>query len=147
LNIKTAIRWIQIADRDFDIANLLPDDFSDGSAYHYQQAAEKYLKGFLAAHQAPLKKSHNISTLVLDATLIDPEFALLAKEIDLDVMTSFATFYRYPNDQEEQFPLPEDLVRAKSFCEKVRGMVEAKIIEVDDSKDGCKTRKRGDGEF
>lgn len=129
MNVKTANRWIEIADRDLNMAKRLLDDFADGAAFHYQQAAEKYLKGFLAAHQAPLRKYQNISTLVLDATLIDPEFALLAKEIDLDVMTSFATFYRYPNDQEEEFPSKEDLVCAKRFCEMVKIMVEAKITK------------------
>jgi HEPN domain-containing protein len=68
VNTKSARRWIQIADRDVDVANLLPQEYADSSAHHYQQAAEKYLKGFLAAHQVPLRKSHSISTLLVQAS-------------------------------------------------------------------------------
>lgn len=134
---------MQIADRDLDVANLLPEGHADSSAYHFQQAAEKYLKGFLAAHQVPLRKSHNISTLLLEASKLDTEFLSLSAEIDLDVITGFATHYRYPNEEEEEFPTKEELSQARNFCEKAKAMVEAKIMEGEDAAEGQPSRIRG----
>ena len=45
-----ALRWLGKADRDFLLATQLDESFSDMAAYHFQQAAEKYLKGFLSFH-------------------------------------------------------------------------------------------------
>jgi len=146
LNKKTALRWIQIADRDLDVAKLLPEGHADSSAYHFQQAAEKYLKGFLAAHQVPLRKSHNISTLLLEASKLDTEFLSLSSEIDLDVITEFATHYRYPNEEEEEFPTQEELRQACSFCEKTKAMVEAKVIAGEDAAEDHPSRICGDSE-
>ena len=132
MNKQNALRWFQIADRDLDVANILPEGHADSAAYHYQQAAEKYLKGFLAAHLVPLRKSHNISTLLLEASKIDPEFLALSADIDLDVITAFATHYRYPNEEEEEFPTQAEISQAKSFCDRAKALVEAKMLEGDD---------------
>jgi HEPN domain-containing protein len=124
-----ALRWIAKADRDFLLAAQLNETFSDMAAYHYQQAAEKYLKAFLSFHQIGLKKTHNIGTLALQASNIDPEFSQLVTVADVDAITEFATLFRYPNEEEVDFPDPADLQDAKNFCEAAKKMVMERIMD------------------
>lgn len=127
MNQKIALRWIWKADRDFLLASQLTEDFSDMAAYHYQQAAEKYLKAFLSFHQVGLKKTHNIGTLALQASNIDSEFTQLVNVADVDALTEFATLFRYPNEEEVDFPDPTELKDAKKFCEVAKTLVMARI--------------------
>jgi len=122
-----ALRWVWKADRDFLLAAQLNETFSDMAAYHYQQAAEKYLKAFLSFHQVGLKKTHNIGTLALQASNIDPEFSKLVTVADVDAITEFATLFRYPNEEEVDFPDPAELQEAKNFCEVAKKMVLERI--------------------
>jgi hypothetical protein len=84
--------------------------------------------------------------LLLQASQLDTQFLSLSAEIDLDVMTSFATHYRYPNEEEEEFPTQEELNQARRFCEKAKALVEAKITEGGASSAGDPPRKRGHNE-
>lgn len=129
MNKDIALRWIWKADRDFLLAAQLNETFSDMAAYHYQQAAEKYLKAFLSFHQIGLKKTHNIGTLALQASNIDPEFSKLVTVADVDAITEFATLFRYPNEEEVDFPDPADLLDAKNFCEVAKKMVMERIMD------------------
>lgn len=122
-----ALRWVWKADRDFLLAAQLNETFSDMAAYHYQQAAEKYLKAFLSFHQVGLKKTHNIGTLALQASNIDPEFSKLVTVADVDAITEFVTLFRYPNEEEVDFPDPAELQEAKNFCEVAKKMVLERI--------------------
>lgn len=127
MNKAIALRWIWKADRDFLLASQLTEDFSDMAAYHYQQAAEKYLKAFLSFHQLGLKKTHNIGTLALQASNIDAAFTQLVNVADVDAITEFATLFRYPNEEEIDFPDPAELQDAKKFCEAAKELVLARI--------------------
>lgn len=55
--------WIRKAENDFKTAEHLLQggpDFAEGTAFHSQQAAEKYLKAFLVWHQIEFQKTHDI---------------------------------------------------------------------------------------
>ena len=127
MNSEIALRWVWKADRDFLLAAQLDESFSDMAAYHYQQAAEKYLKAFLSFHQIGLKKTHNIGTLALQASNIDPAFTKLVTVADVDAITEFATLFRYPNEEEIDFPDPAELQDAKKFCELAKKLVMDRI--------------------
>ena len=127
MNKDIAFRWIWKADRDFLLAAQLNESFSDMAAYHYQQAAEKYLKAFLSFHQVGLKKTHNIGTLTLQASNIDSAFTKLVTVADVDAITEFATLFRYPNEEEIDFPDPVELQEAKMFCQAVKQLVMERI--------------------
>lgn len=120
-------RWVWKADRDFLLATQVSQSFSDMAAFHYQQAAEKYLKAFLAFHRVSLKKTHNIGTLALMASQIDPAFSQLAGVADVDAITEFATVFRYPNEEEVDFPDAADLESAREFCVVAKQMVTERI--------------------
>ena len=120
-------RWVWKADRDFLLATQVSQSFSDMAAFHYQQAAEKYLKAYLAYHRVGLKKIHNIGTLALMASQIDPAFSQLAGVADVDAITEFATVFRYPNEEEVDFPDAADLEAARKFCVVAKQMVTERI--------------------
>jgi len=62
-----AQRWFQKAENDLlNVANNLQAEKypADTVCFHCQQAAEKYLKGFLAWHQKPFVKTHDLLELL-----------------------------------------------------------------------------------
>lgn len=120
-------RWIWKADRDFSLAIQVGETFPDMAAYHYQQAAEKYLKAYLVFQGVPLKKTHHIGTLTLLASQKDITFAQLANIADVDAITEFATLFRYPNEEEIDFPESTDLLAAREFCIAAKQMVVERI--------------------
>lgn len=131
--IGNAKRWISIADRDFALARQITDTFPDMSAYHLQQAVEKYLKAFLCLHGVPIKKSHDVSALLLKSIGVDGSFAVLASIGDPGEITSFATKFRYPNEEEVEFPMQEDLTMAIELCEQAQAIVLEKITNAEAS--------------
>ena len=65
--LTAAKEWLARADRDLSVAARVlsgDDPFPDAAAFHSQQAAEKALKGFLAAHEVPFPKTHDLERLV-----------------------------------------------------------------------------------
>lgn len=124
-----AVRWIGKADRDFALATQVTESFPDMAAYHLQQAAEKYLKAFLSFHQVGLKKTHNIGTLALMASNIDSAFTQLASIADVDALTEFGTLFRYPNEEEVDFPDSADLLSARKFCELAKLLVWERVSD------------------
>ena len=59
--------WVGKADLDYRAAERLLQDeerLREIIAFHCQQAAEKYLKGFLVRHQVEFPKTHNVRQLL-----------------------------------------------------------------------------------
>ena len=70
---------------------MLVEGAPDIAAFHLQQAIGKYLKAFLTLHGEMLRKSHDVSALLLRCTAVDGSFASLASVGDPSEMTAFAT--------------------------------------------------------
>ena len=59
--------WLSKADEDFSFAKInLEDDhkFYSQICFHFQQAAEKYLKAYIAAYDLEFEKIHNLIALL-----------------------------------------------------------------------------------
>ena len=59
--------WVRKAENDFKTAGFLCQSepyFAEVTAFHSQQAAEKYLKAFLVGHQIEFPKTHDIEALL-----------------------------------------------------------------------------------
>jgi HEPN domain-containing protein len=68
-------------------------------AFHAQQAAEKSLKAFLAWHDTPFRKTHNIEELGRASVALD---ATLGPIVDRAVpLTEYAWKFRYPGEPAE----------------------------------------------
>ena len=92
--------WLRKAAGDLQAAERLlglqqDDHFT--SAFHAQQAAEKFLKAFLVRHQIPFPKTHDIQDLLKLAARVD---ATLERELSSAAMvTPFGVEFRYPGDE------------------------------------------------
>jgi len=67
--------WVRKAEGDLRAAERLLDIAQDdyfATAFHAQQAAEKFLKAFLVRHQIPFPKTHDIQHLLNLAAQHDP---------------------------------------------------------------------------
>jgi HEPN domain-containing protein len=71
-----------------------PDPYLDTAIYHCQQAAEKCVKGFLAFHDQPPVRTHDIELLLSIADPFEPGFATWTEAAER--LTRYATQYRYP---------------------------------------------------
>jgi HEPN domain-containing protein len=74
---READEGLQRAHRDLLIAERALQSnpvLAHQAAYRAQQAAEKALKGFLAANDRPLQRTHNLEWLVVSCQSIEPGF-------------------------------------------------------------------------
>ena len=58
-----AARWLGQARKDLNAARLLASAEPSRSTFHSQQAAEKAAKAFLAFHDVPFRKTHDLNEL------------------------------------------------------------------------------------
>jgi HEPN domain-containing protein len=90
----------------------------DGACFHAQQAAEKYLKGFLTYHDKVFPYSHNLTDLTELCAAMDAGFhslAPLAAEL-----TPYAVRLRY---DDEFWPELETAKQARASALKIRDFV------------------------
>ena len=90
--------WLVKARRDLLSARVLAagiEPILDTAIYHCQQAAEKAIKGFLAFHDHPLEKTHNVRRLVALAQGYESRFVSWHEAGEL--LTPYATAYRLPD--------------------------------------------------
>jgi HEPN domain-containing protein len=95
----------------------------EDALYHCQQAAEKALKGFLAWHDQPFPKTHDLGKLGKQAVELDQTLEPLIDEVV--EYTKYAWMFRYPGDVEEP-----SVVEAVTVLHRVRGFVEAMTIRL-----------------
>lgn len=89
--------WLEKARRDFLTAqNELnsAEPFTDIVCFHAQQAAEKYLKGYLIWQEIDFPRTHVLEDLVLLAGQKDPDF--LGFKDEVATLTPYAVEARYP---------------------------------------------------
>ena len=100
--------WLIKAQHDLLAAKKLsiePEIYADIAIYHCQQSAEKAVKGFLILQNQEFPRTHDIRLLIQLAIRIDPNFENY-QEIS-EILTPYATEFRYPSDVME--PNPEEL--------------------------------------
>lgn len=96
--------WFARGDDDLALIKLILEKGTGSSnlaCFHAQQAAEKYLKGFLAHHDLHVRKIHDLEVLLEDCKNIDPSFVELQDSARF--LSQFYTESRYPDDYVE-FP-------------------------------------------
>jgi HEPN domain-containing protein len=117
---READEWVQRAQRDLLIAERAlqgEPTLADQAAYHAQQAGEKALKGFLAANNRQLRKTHNVEWLVDQCQGIDVTFA--QHRAAARTLNPYATLFRYPGG-----PLEPSIGEAEQAIQLGREIVE-----------------------
>lgn len=87
--------WFKKGGEDLFVCELLLEHKAGyaTACFHAQQAAEKYLKGFLAVHQHASEKTHDLEHLTSECLKVCPITELSA--LDLKTMTEYAIKGRY----------------------------------------------------
>ena len=124
--VADARPWFVKSDEDLRAGahqlSASPPYLSD-AAFHAQQACEKAMKGFLAWHDRPFGKTHNLVELgracVAIATDLEP---MLRKAGPL---TEYAWKFRYPGEPDG--PSPEEVARALAVAREVREALLARL--------------------
>lgn len=91
--------WLAKAEGDLKACRHLlsgGSDYSEGVAFHAQQAVEKYFKAFLVWHQVEFPKTHDIGRLIELVRSYDGDLAGLLSEASH--LTPYGVEYRYPGD-------------------------------------------------
>ena len=118
--------WIRKAESDFKTAEHLLQggpDFAEGTAFHSQQAAEKYLKAFLVWHQIEFPKTHDIEALLKLAGKVDDKIPEILG--DTVILTPYGVDYRYQGEYPEVGM--SDAERAFLLADRVRAEVRSRL--------------------
>jgi len=119
-------QWMLKARHDVESARLLlaaNPQILDTAVYHCQQAAEKALKAYLTLQDSPFMKAHDLTVLVKQCMDADTSFDALVEIAE--ILTPYATAFRYPGDVLE--PDPQDAEEAMNSAEKAFGFVLEKL--------------------
>ncbi|MCG6536689.1 MAG: HEPN domain-containing protein, partial [Syntrophales bacterium LBB04] len=71
---RVVMEWLASADEDFEFAKTNLDEgknFFAQICFHFQQAAEKYLKAFIVAKDLEFKKIHDLGLLLKMCMTVD----------------------------------------------------------------------------
>jgi HEPN domain-containing protein len=115
-------QWFEKADHDLIAAEYLatmhyprPDEII---CFHCQQAAEKYLKGFLFEKHIDPPRIHNLQKLLELCENINTEFSGILRQCS--VLNTFSVIPRYP----DEFQIAEDDVKkAMQYAAEVKDFV------------------------
>ena len=119
-----ASQWLIKADNDLKTAEFgltANEPITDTICFHCQQAAEKYLKMYLAVKGNDPSITHNISILVAKCATYDSSFIELQR---FGFLTSYAVSLRYPDDF--YMPEVEEAEEALAAAQNVREFVVAR---------------------
>ncbi len=118
--------WLAKADMDLKAAvheMTAEPPFTGDAVFHAQQAAEKTLKAFLAWHDVPFRKIHDLSEIGRQCVSIDRSLEpLLMRAAEL---TQYAWKFRYPGETAE--PSREEADLAISLGREVYEAVAARL--------------------
>lgn len=124
--LKLAREWISNADEDFEFAKvgLAETKFYAKVCFHCQQAAEKYLKGYLIFCEIRPEPIHDLVKLLKQASRVNRDFNQFSEIVIL--LGRYAVITRYP---EEWPPLisKDEAKQAIEFAGKLGDFVKAKL--------------------
>jgi HEPN domain-containing protein len=118
-------QWLEKADDDWRLSRRLATDssYAEATAFHAQQAVEKYLKAFLTWHQVEFPKTHDIKRLLRLVSECDP--SLTEEASDSADLTAYAVEYRYPG---EYPPVTTDeAANAVAVADRVRDQIRKRL--------------------
>lgn len=111
------LEWLNKADEDFQFALLNLQNiqnFYGQICFHFQQAAEKYLKAYIVAYELEFEKIHELTKLLKICITHNPIF------IELQEACTFLTdFYISP-----RYPVPLPIKTTKEKAEIAKQMAE-----------------------
>lgn len=124
--IADTTAWLLKAAKDLRSAEVAqgarPPILSD-TVFHCQQAVEKALKAFLAWHDLPFRKTHNLVELGEQCAGLDSSLEHALRRAA--PLTEYAWKYRYPGEPDE--PSTEEAEEALSVAGEVHEAILARL--------------------
>jgi len=116
--------WIRKASEDFGFSSsILPDTtFYAQVCFHFQQAAEKYLKAYIVAKKLSFRKIHDLTELLSICSGNEAQFSALFE--DCNFLTDYYIDTRYP----VHWPATvskEEALKAQEAARKIKEFVES----------------------
>ena len=118
--------WLRRAAADLrgaDVDLMAAPPLIGDAVFHCQQAAEKALKAFLAWHDLPFRKTHDLGEIGQQCIALDRSLEPLCRSAE--GLTTFAWIFRYPGELEE--PPVEDAVSALALARDVDNAVLSRL--------------------
>jgi len=126
IRLVDAKAWLAKADMDVRAAThelTAEPPFTADAVFHAQQAAEKAMKGFLAWHDVPFRKTHDLAEIGHQCAGIDASLeSLLMRAAGL---TQYAWKFRYPGDPGE--PSREEAETAIALAREVHEAIVSRL--------------------
>jgi HEPN domain-containing protein len=120
--------WLRKSSEDLKAAKHLlkaPRALSGAAVFHCQQAAEKALKAFLAWHDVPFRKTHDLEEIGEACIKLDPT---LEEVVDRAVpLTEYAWKFRYPGEAEH--PARKEVESALAIASEVYREIAARLAK------------------
>lgn len=119
---KLIREWLQKADEDLDFAASIIEDstFYAQICFHFQQAAEKYLKAVIVADELEFQKVHDLVTLLKICLKRRPELSSLMPACK--VLNRYYIDTRYPVHWPTNYS-KETAFEAKAAAEEIRDTI------------------------
>ena len=127
VDFSIAQEWIEKADEDFEFAlvNLHEGKpFIAQICFHFQQSAEKYLKGYIVAKDLEFRKTHDLSMLLSICISQNSAFEALSEECEY--LNTFYVESRYPVHWPTDFSRAE-AQKSSQAAEKIRSFVKKQL--------------------
>jgi len=129
VNKKLINEWIEKAEEDFGFASSIIEEsaYYAQICFHFQQAAEKYLKTYIVAYELEFRKSHELVELLGICKAKDQTFASIEEECNY--LNRFYIDTRYPVHWPVSYS-KEDALKAKIAVKKIADTVFSLISEI-----------------
>lgn len=113
INLTEAKKWFYIGDNEFGFACLglkdKQDKFYSQICFMFQQTIEKYLKGYLAAHNIKAKRTHDLRYLCQECSNINKKF------IDFIENCETVSQYYIPSRYPAHWPVHTEVQAKESY--------------------------------
>ena len=122
--------WLQKADEDFEFARVNLQErkpFHAQICFHFHQAAEKYLKAYIIAHELEFLKIHDLSMLLKICLSQDLSFEQLWD--GCEYLNAFYIEARYPVHWPTNFSY-EEAKKSLQYAERIRSFIKARLSKL-----------------
>jgi len=111
---QIVLEWLEKADEDLNFASSIIDDspFYAQLCFHFHQAAEKYFKAFIVAHDLEFRKIHDL--IVLQKVCMAKAPTLKRLIDDCKVLNRYYIDTRYPVHWRSEYDKNETLMAQKA---------------------------------
>jgi HEPN domain-containing protein len=119
--------WLTKASEDFEFAHINLEEgknFFPQICFHFQQAAEKFLKAYIVAQELEFRKIHDL--LMLLKICLEKDSSFEALRPDCEFLSPYYIDTRYPVHWPTHFT-QEEARKAFQSAQRIKSSVEAKL--------------------